>query len=154
MAMATIIRRWRTTDQNTPQPSPGLPAPWSSLHNFAKTMPSREEEIEERLEWEERKDDTPMFYHMIAGSCAGVSEHLCMFPVDTYKVCGGLDTAATLPSGTLPQGCLPALFPSLALTPPPPRRRQPSSLFFFFFIIRRTARPPTPCPLAWPPLVF
>ncbi len=50
-------------------------------------MPSREEEIEERLEWEERKDDTPMFYHMIAGSCAGVSEHLCMFPVDTYKVC-------------------------------------------------------------------
>ena len=49
-------------------------------------MASREEEIEEQLEWEERKDSVPMHLHMLAGSCAGVAEHLCMFPIDTFKV--------------------------------------------------------------------
>ena len=47
---------------------------------------SREEELEESLEWEERKDSVPMHMHMLAGSCAGVAEHLMMFPIDTYKV--------------------------------------------------------------------
>jgi hypothetical protein len=48
--------------------------------------PSREEEFEEELEWEERKDSVPMHMHMLAGSCAGVTEHLLMFPIDTFKV--------------------------------------------------------------------
>jgi len=48
---------------------------------------SREEEIEASLEWEERADNVPVLCHMIAGSIAGVSEHLCMYPLDTFKVC-------------------------------------------------------------------
>ena len=48
---------------------------------------STEEEIEARLEWEERQESVPMRLHMVAGSCAGVAEHLLMFPIDTYKVC-------------------------------------------------------------------
>lgn len=84
-------------------------------------MPSREEEIEERLEWEERKDDTPVFYHMIAGSCAGVSEHLCMFPVDTYKVCVcGLIPPQPSPQGLYPRDVFQPLSFPLALTLPPP----------------------------------
>ena len=78
-------------------------------------LTEREERIEEEpedddewMEWETRKSDMPILMHMIAGkssflpltirfeltflfrfvqgSCAGVVEHCCMFPVDTIKV--------------------------------------------------------------------
>lgn len=43
--------------------------------------------IEARLDWEEYSDGSgPFLHHMIAGSAAGVSEHVVMFPLDTYKV--------------------------------------------------------------------
>jgi hypothetical protein len=43
-------------------------------------------ELEESLEWEEWQGDGHFWHHMLAGSCAGVVEHTCMYPVDTYKV--------------------------------------------------------------------
>ncbi len=43
---------------------------------------------ENELDWEERKSGS-LIQHMIAGSAAGVAEHVVMFPVDTYKVCDG-----------------------------------------------------------------
>lgn len=44
------------------------------------------DELEEKLEWEEWNGQGSFAHHMLAGSCAGVAEHLCMFPVDTFKV--------------------------------------------------------------------
>ena len=44
-----------------------------------------ENDLEEQLEWEEWNGDGLFLHHMIAGSCAGVSEHLSMYPIDTYK---------------------------------------------------------------------
>lgn len=41
-------------------------------------------------DWEEWDGRSSFVHHMIAGSAAGVAEHLCMYPVDTFKVsCGG-----------------------------------------------------------------
>lgn len=37
------------------------------------------------LEWEERNDDTDFKTHMIAGSIAGLSEHLLTLPIDNIK---------------------------------------------------------------------
>jgi len=38
-----------------------------------------------QFEWEERDENTPFVDHAIAGSCAGVMEHLSMYPIDTVK---------------------------------------------------------------------
>jgi hypothetical protein len=39
------------------------------------------------MEWEERDVDSMSFVkHCIAGSCAGIMEHLGLYPVDTLKV--------------------------------------------------------------------
>jgi hypothetical protein len=43
-------------------------------------------EIEDQLEWEEWNGEGLFAHHMLAGSLAGVAEHLCMYPVDTFKV--------------------------------------------------------------------
>ncbi|XP_026193335.1 uncharacterized protein LOC34618690 [Cyclospora cayetanensis] len=37
------------------------------------------------FEWEEWRGDWPLMHHAIAGSFAGVMEHLAMYPVDTLK---------------------------------------------------------------------
>ena len=37
------------------------------------------------FEWEERADDTPFWVHMIAGSVAGVGEHVLLLPLDNLK---------------------------------------------------------------------
>lgn len=37
------------------------------------------------FEWEERKDNTPFRVHMLAGSIAGISEHVMILPVDNLK---------------------------------------------------------------------
>jgi len=46
------------------------------------------DEVEEQLEWEEydSKRGVSFLQHMVAGSCAGVAEHLLMYPIDTFKV--------------------------------------------------------------------
>jgi len=36
-------------------------------------------------DWEERSNDTTMFQHMVAGSFAGMAEHVVTFPFDTIK---------------------------------------------------------------------
>lgn len=43
--------------------------------------------FEEALEWEDWKGDIPFVHHAIAGSCAGIAEHVATFPLDTIKVC-------------------------------------------------------------------
>lgn len=37
------------------------------------------------FEWEERENDTPFWVHMIAGSVAGVGEHVLLLPLDNLK---------------------------------------------------------------------
>ena len=37
------------------------------------------------LEWEDNPSNIPFGYHMIAGSMAGLVEHVFMFPIDTLK---------------------------------------------------------------------
>lgn len=39
----------------------------------------------EEFEWEERAEGVPLLKHCIAGSCAGIMEHVGMFPFDTIK---------------------------------------------------------------------
>lgn len=43
-----------------------------------------ETELDE-LEWEDNPHNLPFTHHMIAGSAAGLTEHVFMFPVDTLK---------------------------------------------------------------------
>ena len=37
------------------------------------------------LEWEERDDSVPVVTHMIAGSLAGIGEHVLLLPIDNIK---------------------------------------------------------------------
>lgn len=54
---------------------------------------------EDDLDWEEWDGRGSFLQHCIAGSAAGVSEHVLMFPLDTYKVCDGTGGCA---AGELP----------------------------------------------------
>lgn len=49
------------------------------------TIPAQAEFDEDFLEWEERDESVPYLAHCIAGSMAGVTEHLAMLPFDTVK---------------------------------------------------------------------
>jgi len=40
---------------------------------------------EDPFEWEVRDSGTPFWQHAVAGSCAGVMEHISMYPMDTVK---------------------------------------------------------------------
>lgn len=48
-------------------------------------MEAAGDEDRDPFEWEVRDSSTPFVHHAFAGSCAGVAEHLCMYPVDTVK---------------------------------------------------------------------
>lgn len=48
-------------------------------------QPQPKEFDEEFFEWEERKDDMPFHRHMLAGSVAGVAEHVSFLPIDNIK---------------------------------------------------------------------
>lgn len=48
-------------------------------------MKQVEEDDDSFMDWETRDEKIPLIKHMIAGSCAGVMEHLGMFPLDTIK---------------------------------------------------------------------
>lgn len=37
------------------------------------------------LDWETRDENFPLSKHIVAGSCAGVMEHIGMYPLDTVK---------------------------------------------------------------------
>jgi len=39
----------------------------------------------ESLDWEEWDGSTPFWQHAVAGSCAGMMEHVAMYPIDTIK---------------------------------------------------------------------
>lgn len=41
---------------------------------------------DEFMEWEERDESVPFLKHCIAGSCAGIMEHMGLYPIDTLKV--------------------------------------------------------------------
>jgi len=64
----------------------------SNDHNNNQLQPEEESttnielDADEELEWEEWKPDQISFgNHMIAGSLAGLAEHVCLFPMDTIK---------------------------------------------------------------------
>lgn len=40
---------------------------------------------EDELEWEDNPSNLPFHYHMLAGSTAGLAEHISIFPIDTLK---------------------------------------------------------------------
>mmetsp|Transcript_66178 Transcript_66178/g.158294 ORF Transcript_66178/g.158294 Transcript_66178/m.158294 type:complete len:303 (+) Transcript_66178:109-1017(+) len=42
-------------------------------------------EQEDPYEWEVRAASTPFAHHALAGSCAGIMEHVGMYPIDTVK---------------------------------------------------------------------
>ncbi|KAF8822520.1 hypothetical protein IE077_003554, partial [Cardiosporidium cionae] len=42
-------------------------------------------DIDEAFNWEFWKGDWPFWKHALSGSCAGVMEHIVMFPLDTVK---------------------------------------------------------------------
>eukprot|EP00927_Polykrikos_kofoidii_P064559 TRINITY_DN5988_c0_g3_i1.p1 TRINITY_DN5988_c0_g3~~TRINITY_DN5988_c0_g3_i1.p1 ORF type:complete len:321 (+),score=46.11 TRINITY_DN5988_c0_g3_i1:64-1026(+) len=48
-------------------------------------MPADECDADDPFEWEVRDSSTSFVHHAIAGSCAGMAEHVSMFPVDTVK---------------------------------------------------------------------
>jgi len=48
-------------------------------------MAATDDEEEDVFEWDVRKGSIPFWQHAVAGSCAGVMEHICMYPVDTIK---------------------------------------------------------------------
>lgn len=37
------------------------------------------------LEWEERDNSVPILTHMLAGSLAGIGEHVLLLPIDNIK---------------------------------------------------------------------
>jgi len=41
---------------------------------------------EEDFDFEGNRGDSPFYIHMIAGSMAGLMEHVAMYPLDTIKV--------------------------------------------------------------------
>ena len=66
-------------------PAPAsLPSPTSAPSASSALSASAAEAVEERLEWEEYRGGS-FAQHMLAGSCAGVAEHLLMYPLDTVK---------------------------------------------------------------------
>jgi len=50
---------------------------------------------DDEFEWEVRDESTPFWQHAVAGSCAGIMEHVGMYPLDTVK------TRVQASSGTL-----------------------------------------------------
>ena len=58
------------------------------MSSHSSSSSSLADAVEEQLEWEEfdSKRGVSFLQHMVAGSCAGVAEHLLMYPIDTFKV--------------------------------------------------------------------
>lgn len=51
-----------------------------------RSAPSRTREDDENIfDWEDRDVSTPFWQHAAAGSCAGIMEHVGMYPLDTVK---------------------------------------------------------------------
>lgn len=60
-----------------------IPSP-SSIEENDRRLTA--EDSDEDIEWEEWKPGQISFYHhMLAGSIAGLAEHITLFPVDTIK---------------------------------------------------------------------
>lgn len=55
------------------------------------------EDFDDPLDWESRRVSVPFWRHAVAGSMAGVTEHLGMYPFDTIKT--RMQTATVAPSG-------------------------------------------------------
>lgn len=57
-------------------------APESKVHDMNEEQVL---DMDEYLEWEGWDGSTPFWKHAVAGSCAGITEHLAMYPLDTVK---------------------------------------------------------------------
>jgi len=73
-------------------------------------------EAEDPFEWEVRSATTPFAHHAVAGSCAGIMEHIGMYPIDTVKTrmqaavakerLGALQAARVVVQETSPAGLM------------------------------------------------
>lgn len=61
------------------------PAPETSERHRALLIETSQPSTMDDFEWEERPEDVPFWRHAVAGSIAGVSEHIGMYPIDTLK---------------------------------------------------------------------
>uniref|UniRef100_A0A0G4HNY4 Mitochondrial carrier protein n=1 Tax=Chromera velia CCMP2878 TaxID=1169474 RepID=A0A0G4HNY4_9ALVE len=61
------------------------PPPPNAAKAVSTAKSKSEMSLEDRLDWEEYKGDTPFWEHALAGSAAGVMEHVAVFPLDTIK---------------------------------------------------------------------
>lgn len=57
----------------------------SSASPSSSSAEAKELVTKDSFEWEEWDGSTPFWQHAVAGSCAGVMEHVAMYPVDTVK---------------------------------------------------------------------
>jgi hypothetical protein len=62
-------------------------SPNSNSTSDSSSLPTlTDDDSDEEIDWEEWKPNQISFYHhMIAGSIAGLAEHITLFPVDTIK---------------------------------------------------------------------
>eukprot|EP00918_Siedleckia_nematoides_P046545 GHVU01102019.1.p2 GENE.GHVU01102019.1~~GHVU01102019.1.p2 ORF type:complete len:159 (+),score=29.42 GHVU01102019.1:3899-4375(+) len=81
-----------------------------------KMAEAANEEDYDPLEWEARDASTPWLVHMVAGSMAGASEHLLVYPIDTVKT--RVQAAVTLTTVQTTSSSLPSQAPGVK--PPPP----------------------------------
>ncbi|KAF4699792.1 hypothetical protein FOZ62_024059, partial [Perkinsus olseni] len=70
---------------SSPAPPSSSSSSSSSKREKAPSSDVASSSIEEALEWEDWKGDIPFIHHAIAGSCAGIAEHVATFPLDTIK---------------------------------------------------------------------
>lgn len=64
---------------------PSAPQPCALASSTCASSASSKGFSAESLEWEEWRRDCPFYVHALAGSCAGVAEHVALYPLDTLK---------------------------------------------------------------------
>lgn len=63
----------------------GPNAPKFSLDSREKASGRGDGDEAHSFDWEDRDEKTPFWHHAAAGSCAGITEHVAMYPLDTVK---------------------------------------------------------------------
>ncbi|KAL8431398.1 hypothetical protein Efla_001753 [Eimeria flavescens] len=80
--MSLLLESPQTTEASATLQA-GKDEPAASASARAPSLPSAFSA--DSLEWEEWRGDWPFIHHAVAGSFAGVMEHITMYPIDTIK---------------------------------------------------------------------